>query len=769
MSMLDRLFSLGYWLEADPGALRPAGLAFYLALALLFALGLARSTAARCRGAAWASCAPDVVACMSGLGAVALRLASVPGCSARIFVGAPLMVSAGLLGLRAWLLPDWAILHKGWCALWAFRSSGYRPAGGASAALLAGHLLGLTVISRLLGWPAWPGLALLLALLAPQLVTCPFRRGYPPSILALNALLPAYLLAGLELGRRVALYEGWASATWPTFSLWPALVVLGGYAWVYQAFELWPAKKRGALAWAPPLLLVGTTLAWATWAYLTLYARGVTGSDPFCYVQMAVDVMRHGTLLHRFPLAPLAERLEINPLALMHVGYRRPLDALGWAPAVWPGGHSVLLGLAGRLAGEPAIYLATPLMGLASIAAVAWLAAALFDDLAPPLRWLAGGLAGLLVASSFEQLRWLLVHMADISAQLFSSLTVVMACAAATRGRRVYVVAAGLALAMAYWARHTQLAMALPALALLALAGRTRSRRERLLDGATYLGLALLGALPDLAYHQLISGSPLRPESQELALYSLRAVPATTALLLRGWLAAPELGWLAPFLAGGTLALYRRNRRACLVLGLWLVALWAVQAPYAALRLRDLLPALPALALLAAYGTARALAWLAGRWRAGAVLLALGLAALLWLRTADTAARPLQRSFNNFGYLWATQRQEFTALQGQTKPNAVIGSTLNSGPLELYARRESFRPSAWQPDELRRFLEALWEEGRPTYLLADGLAMDGVLGAVGAYARVTPVHTLRLIPCYTLDAGSELRDVTLYRLYRVGP
>ncbi len=761
MTRLDHFLSLSYWLQAAPGPLVPLGLGTYVVLAGLFALGLGWSLAGwRRRGRRAAPFALEAALCVAGLGTVALRLAGMPGFSARLWAAGPSVLALALAALLSLPPLELQALRENWGALWAFRPAALEPAARTSAILLAGHLLGLTVAARLAGAPAWLGLALLLALLAPQALAARRR----PSAVALNALLPLYLLAILELARLLPPFGGQPWAAWGPLRLYPALAILGAYAWAYQVHEASPRAVRARLAYAPPLLLAGVCFAWAAWAYFRLSARGVTGSDPYCYVQMAVDLVQHGTLLHRFPLTALAQQLGIDPQPLLHIGYRWPADALGWAPTVWPAGHAVLLGLAGRLFGQGAIYLVTPLMALGSAAATLWLGLILFDDLELPLRWLAASLAALLVATSSEELRWLVVHMADISAQLFSILTVALAWLGARRGRRPYLAAAGLALAMAYWIRHAQLAMAAPAL--LVLSTGRRSRRSRLLDGVTYLGAAFLGALPDLVYHWRLFGSPLQPESRELALYTLRAIPATTVLLLKGWLGAPELAYLAPFLLAGAVALYRRDRRAGLTLALWLAGLWLVQAPYASLRLRDLLPALPALALLAGYGVARAVAWLAHGRRAGVPLLALGLAGLLWLRTVGVVSVSVRRDFNNFGYLWASQRQEFATLQAATEPNAVVGSTLNGGPVDLYAGRETFRPAAWRPEELQRFLQALWAAGRPTYLLLDGQEMEGVLAAVGSFARVTPVRALHQIPFYVPGGGSDLRDVVLYR---VGP
>ncbi len=772
MLQLDRLLSLAYWVEAEPDPLQPAGRVICMLLVLALGAHLLWSLRTMRQRSPPAALRPLVpLACALSLAAASLRLAGIPGASARLWLVVTVALVLALDALDLFLLPEWPLLLKGWSAVWAFAP----PPAGISAvapALLGLHLSGLLATGQLMGWPVWVAPAILFLLSAPAILTGLWRWAHtnsssawePPRLFggqmpaALNALLPAYLLAGIEFARRVALHAG-ATVPVAPLPLLPVTTILLLYALAYQASHLWPGARRAGL-WLP-LTLLGAVLAWAAWSYLTLYARGVTGSDPFCYIRMAVDLMQQGTLLHQFPLAEVAQRLQIDPKPALHVGYRLPIYAQGWAATVWPPGHSALLGLIGRVAGARAIYLATPFAGLLSAAATAWLGAVLLDDLAPPWRWLAASLAGLLVATSYEQIRWLLVHMADISTQLFTTLTVALAW---WGSRRRHFVGAGLALALAYHTRHTQLAMILPALAILALAGPARPRRERLLDALAFLSAALAAALPDLAYHQQLFGSPFRPESEELALYTLRAVPQTTLLLLRGCLAAQEFGWLLPFLALGVAALYRRNRTAWLALSLWPAALWVVQAPYASLRLRDLLPALPALALFAGYGAAWLLSRLAAHRPAGAVLASLTLAGLLWARTAPVAGLPASRGFDNFGFLWATQRNEFAALSRQTEPDAAIGSTLNTGPIELYGERLAFRPAAWPAADRRRFLHALLAEGRPVYLLDDGTAMGPVLAEARQWALLTPVHTLRRVPYFLPDAGSRIDDATLYRI-----
>ncbi|MBI3764439.1 MAG: hypothetical protein HY260_21580, partial [Chloroflexi bacterium] len=80
--------------------------------------------------------------------------------------------------------------------------------------------------------------------------------------------------------------------------------------------------RGGSRLW--PLALLVLTAIWAAATYFGRAAHGVTGSDPCAYAQMAVDLVQHGTLLHRFPLAPLAAELGIASWPTVHVGYHLP-------------------------------------------------------------------------------------------------------------------------------------------------------------------------------------------------------------------------------------------------------------------------------------------------------------------------------------------------------------------------------------------------------------------------------------------------------------
>ncbi len=54
-----------------------------------------------------------------------------------------------------------------------------------------------------------------------------------------------------------------------------------------------------------------------------------------------------------------------------------------------------------------------------------------------------------------------------------------------------------------------------------------------------------------------------------------------------------------------------------------------------------------------------------------------------------------------------------------TLPDAIVGTTLNSGAVELYSGRSAVRPGGWSEAELREFLQIAHANGREFYLLQD--------------------------------------------------
>lgn len=756
--MVSRLFTWRYWVLPPAGSLSAPSQLIYAFLACLFTAGLVVAFYASLRNRQFPLRTSLIgLVCLAGsLGALNRLLAFGP--FARWQMALPAGVAIGLYCLR-WWWASWPIIWQSWSSLINWRAPGRRLAWQPAIILLFIHLCALSILTRPLGWPLWAAPVILVIGLSPQLIPT-LRRSYSP--LVLDALSPCYVLGMIEIIGRL----GWQISIITTPVLTLAIVICIGYTLSYQVLTLASLKWVRAINWSLTAICGAIVLGWALWTCLSLAARGVSGSDPYCYIQMAIDWARSGSFLHHFPLVRDAVTAGISFEPILHTGYRLPLINGEWAATVWPAGHAWLLGLIGRVFGLEAIYLGTPLLAVLAVLATALMALLANGYLDRRLRWMVAILTGFLTATSFELVSWTLVHMADISALLFSACCFILAWQSSRRSGWSWVLtaASGAALGLAYWARHTQLVMLLPACILILGQRNGLSWGSRLLK-VIVLGItALIVALPDLAYHKILFGSIWAPESNELSLYSLASVPRTTWLLISQWSASREFLFLLPSLFIGCYTLYRRQRLVCIALLLWLGASWAIHAPYAALRLRDLIPTLPVLALYTAYGTVVSLRWLAHKRRSAAVGALLVLIMLLYLRSAKTLNLPISHGYNNFGYLWASQRQEFANLRELTPPGAVIAATLDSGPLDLYADRETFQPTIWSDRELQRFVAVLRARGAPLYLLDDSLPMTESLPRWKSFASLTLVATLHQVPYYYPGGGSDNRDIMLYRI-----
>ena len=186
------------------------------------------------------------------------------------------------------------------------------------AALLAFHPVALLVVARLAHWPLWSAPALVAAGCLPGLL----RRRWMSEVLA-----PFIILYGVA-ALRLLIVNGLHRL--PADEL--------NYAWALGLSLAWALlialRSFDKLWWAAALVAAGAAglMLNLLWGYA---AAGVTGSDPFAYVQMALDLAQHGTALHQFPLAVFAAGLGLPTLPATHVGYVLP-NAQGLAPTVWP-------------------------------------------------------------------------------------------------------------------------------------------------------------------------------------------------------------------------------------------------------------------------------------------------------------------------------------------------------------------------------------------------------------------------------------------------
>lgn len=645
-------------------------------------------------------------------------------------------------------------------------------------ALLSLHLLGLSAIVRFTGQSLWLSLAAIL--LVQPLVVSLGRRGLRLLPESLAPLGLAYAVLILRLLIATIAYAQGLTPGWPVvpgawervLNLDVAATLSGLWALLVQAGPTTEALGRRA-DWKSVLgyTLAVLALAWSVVTLFTIRTKGVTGSDPYSYVQMGVDIAQHGTPLHTFDHAPwVAERrLPLEPV--VPVGYCLPNPQTGVAATVWAPGHSALLAVGYWLAGETGLYVTTPVLGLASLAATWWLCHEVLRPWPKGRKVLAAGVAVFLLATSREYVDRLLVPMADVSSQLFTTLAVCCALRAARGRTLLFACLSGLCLGAAFAARYTQVLTAASLLFLFLCQHRQRSWRALALATACCGAAAWLAASPVLWYHQVAFGNPFSTCSSELEAFGWASVPGTSVRMVKEFFRLREFFYVIPFLGWGAVRLWRDFRRAAAGLLMWLVVILFFHLFYNALRLRDLLSVFPVLALWAGVGMADLLSLIRriGRptWRRMARVLGFcAIIALLWARSNDTLCLPVPpMHFNMFGYLLSGQRAAFDTLANLTPPDAIVAASLNSGPIELYADRDAIRPAGWSRDEWLDFVAYALDDGYRVYLLEDGVEMREPLRAVQSRYQIILVSSLP-VPYFHPGGGSVNLDVPLYEVAR---
>lgn len=548
-----------------------------------------------------------------------------------------------------------------------------------------------------------------------------------------------------------------------------ALIIAVAAAWVsgwwLAAQQAWgrAADERFAL-WGVAALMSGV-LAWSLWTAAVLRTHGVSGSDPYAYVQMGVDWISRGSLLHRFPLAEIAYALSVPVHPVVHVGYRLPDVHTLESPSVWAPGFALFTGVAFALGGEQGLYWLNPLLNVVSVLTVFWAVWRLTNGTRGRKASLAA-LTAFLVVTSYQQVEWQMVPMADIAAQWLTVLGLGLALMAERSAGRALL--SGLLLGAAFGVRYTQV-LAAPAFALalmLPAQGGFRLARERVRLVLLCAMGAWLAAAPTLAYHTAVFGHPFVTGSEEWQHFSLARFPETLTRMLGALGHYREFGLLAPLALVGVFEAWRAERRLLLVVSVLIVVLLGFHALYTYVRLRDVLFLFPFFAWLVALGAVTSVAWLLTHRH---VLLRAAIPGLLWalsmvfvLRSMETLALPVTRGFAGFGHLNAVQRAALEALRQHTPPSAVIGSTLNTGAVELHAQRLAFRPAEWAPADLLRFIEALHERKRPVFVLEDGEAQRAALQVLRTRYALRRVAELDLPYYDAIGGGSRARRVALY-------
>ena len=668
-----------------------------------------------------------------------------------------------------------SLLARHWRAL-SLRLQLHDPplAARLSWALLLLHLVGLLAIVRLTHRPAWLALVAVLGL-QPLLVAWKRREWQPcPECLAPLGLAYAVLVLRLMVAV-VARLQGLTSGPLSVPEPWGSVLDLNlatavAGLWALQAQVGLTAQVFGYRVWGQALAacLALPALVWSLVTYPALATRGVTGSDPYAYVQMALDLAQRGLPVHTFELVPRLFEWQLPVWPALPVGYTVLDLSSGLAATVWPPGYSAWLALAWLLAGEAGLYLLTPVLALVALGATAWFCLEVLRGWGSGWRYLATAVALLLLATSRQQIEWLAVPMADIPAQLCSTLAVASALRAAhgRPGRMAFL--AGVCLGWAFAIRYTQALLVLAVILGLVFAARRQPTplRAWLVAGLWCAAGASLGVVPVLVYHSLVFGGPLRVGSGELSLFDWQHIPSSALAVVQDLLRTNEFAFVLPFMLWGAVRTWRLAPRAMGLLLVWLVSIVLFHLPYAALRTRDLLSVLPILALWTGVGVADVLTrtrQLQERWRGwawiGVCLLVIG---LLWARTRFTFQLNAN-NFTTFGYLRAEQRAAFDMLALRTPPEAVVAASLNSGAIGLYAGRMSVRPAYWSEAEWLAFAERIQAAGYPLYLLEDGVEMQQPLRALESRYPLTAIAELAL-PYFERTGSTRGLPVRLYAL-----
>lgn len=608
--------------------------------------------------------------------------------------------------------------------------------------LLACHALGLLALAQLMRAPLWvPALVITFVLVSSFIPR--WREIVSPALLA-----PFWLVYAAMVFRFVWIrfargdVPGYFEYALPDARVLLRFEFLVGAAICYSAFilgaYLLPPRRRAIRI--ALLFGVGAIFVWASAEFFGHRTFGATGSDPYAYAQMGIDFATRGSFAHRFDVFPLIAAKQIEWFPILHVGYHLPFNMLGDAITVWSPGSAVAYALAFALGGENALYWVNPLFSLASAPVSALLAWELTRRETYTRRVVIASVTAALLSTSYEIVNWAGVTMADTQALVFSTLAFYAALRVYRGGGWRWVLLAGLFWGAAYQVRHTQLVIVFGMLPLLFVA-HARWRNLALL-----FATAFLVALPDLWYHHAYLGSWLTPESEELALFSLNAILPTFISMGQGAAVAAEFGWLIVFALFGIFFYARRARVENLALLLWLAATLLIHLPYPALRLRDLIPQFPILAFYSAFGVVASVDALWARrsvWASFVAACVIFLALELSLaRVWNTLPRVFLPAPPRFGAMTQAQRASFETIAQLTPFNAVIGTSLNSGAIDLYARRNAFRPADWSPQAFKEFLLVTQGNGREIYLLEDNALLARVLDELRVDYRIERVTTL---------------------------
>jgi len=96
----------------------------------------------------------------------------------------------------------------------------------------------------------------------------------------------------------------------------------------------------------------------------------------------------------------------------------------------------------------------------------------------------------------------------------------------------------------------------------------------------------------------------------------------------------------------------------------------------------------------------------------------------------------------------------------------VVASTLNNGPVMLYAGRDSVRPSAWTSSEWLVLVAYVLDHRGRVFMLDDGDELARPRDDLQGEAYALEPSSELFLPYFSPDAGSDNRQVILYEVVR---
>jgi hypothetical protein len=441
-------------------------------------------------------------------------------------------------------------------------------------------------------------------------------------------------------------------------------------------------------------LLVAGILGWIT--YLSPYAGG---SDSYGYVSAAQRI-RSGSLVQHEPLADvLPSELAVAATTLGYVQAARVADSS--VPA-FPLGLPAQMAIASAVFGERAVFYVPLVMGVVLVAASYWIALRMTRDQTTALA------AAAAVSVHPVVFAYAIQAMSDVPATAWF----LLAGALLMAERASFAALAGVSASAALITRPALVPGVLALSLIPAFCGEQRRARLAVYAGLVAAGIGIQGWTQSYLY-----GSPLANgygPAEEL--FSTRFAWPNIRSYVYWVVMMHGVIWIVA-LGRGLFAVRDRPTRALL-----LASLAGALVPYVVYRtydhwetLRFVLPLLVVLTVVAVAGAFQ----MAGRWAPPQVAMWLGVG--LTLAMAAMWARWLEHE-RVFGLARVEERYARAGelVARATPQNAVVLSSLHSGSLRYYSKRQTVDWARIPPDALDRTVAALESHGHRVYLMFDG-------------------------------------------------